>query len=120
MRAWYWCQSFMVGGVPTVLKLGNASEFAGTATLGAGTYWLAILVIESSRLAGITLPGNGSPEEGSITSTHLRAAGLAWHSAELRGRSPVPALSSARLPSSCARDGYVPVAAELTRCRKPS
>ena len=58
---------------------------AATATFGVGMYCSANLVVGSSRVVGITFPANGTPENGSITSTHRRAAGLAWQNAELRG-----------------------------------
>ncbi len=78
---------------------------AGTVTFGVTVYCVASCVVGSSRPVGMTLPGNGWPVVESITSTHLRDPALAWQKAELVGKSPVPALSSARLPLSCAADG---------------
>src|SRR4051812_12399368 len=77
MRMLYWSQSLIWLGVPTVLKVGNAGELTATPTLATGINWCAIFVIGSMRLAGITLPGNGRPDCGSITSAHLRLVGLA-------------------------------------------
>src|SRR6266851_7181687 len=120
MRTLYWSKSFTVPGVPTALKVGNPGVFTGTPTLGSTVYCVASCVIGSRRGPGMTLPGNGRPVSGSITSTHLREAGLAWQIGEPVGNKPVPALSSARLPFNCAAEGYRPVELEETRCRKAS
>ena len=80
----------IVFGKPIVLKLGKAAEFAGTATLGFGWYGSCFCTIGSSRLDGMTFPGNGRPVLGSMTSRHLVERGFAWQNAELVGRMPVP------------------------------
>jgi hypothetical protein len=94
-----------VGGVAIALKLGNAPVPTGTLTFGSTVYCVASCVTGSSRLLGMTLPGNASPVVGSMMSTHFREPAFAWQKADERGNKPVPALSSARLPRNCASDG---------------
>src|SRR5438552_2542351 len=107
-------------GKPTVLKVGKPAVPTATPTFGFGCQGSCFCTMESRRLVGITLPGNGEPVFGSRISLHLREVGLAWQIGELVGKMPVPALSSARLPAICDGDGYRPVAVLACRCRSPS
>src|SRR5579859_4152847 len=105
MRVWAWLKSLRFLGEKAKLKEGTAARFGETATFGTRVKGIHCWDCGSRRLAGITFPGNGRPEDGSMTFRHLGDFGLAWQNAELVGKIPVPAESSARFPASCARLG---------------
>ena len=69
-----------------------------TATFGAGMNWLASACSGVEAVAGMTLPGNGSPERGSMTSTHRRLLGFAWQNGGTPREDPGPGAVVGEVP----------------------
>ena len=114
-----------------MLNSGKFGVFAANRDIGRDRVRGSQLGRRIERLAGITFPGKGSPVLGSMKFTHLREDGFAWQTGLLVGNRPVPALSSARLPFSCAarriharRSGCAPLSEgfviEEPECAVPS
>ena len=66
---------------------------------------MALRAVASSWLVGMTLLGNGVLVRGLMMSTHFAEPGFVVQKAEVVGKTPVPALSSARFPASWAAEG---------------